>query len=125
MIRFTSSGSTKNMEKFLRNLKNKNFALLLQACGKKGVEALQKATPKETGLAGSSWQYRIRQNGRAVTIEWYNTNTENKFDVAVALQYGYTTGTGGYIRGRDYINPAMKPVFDEISDVIWKAVKSS
>ena len=91
---------------------------------KRGVEALRAATPKDSTLAAASWGYEIRQNRRGVIIAWTNTDIENGFPVAVALQVGYGTGTGGFVQGRDYINPAMRPIFDSISTNVWKAVTS-
>jgi hypothetical protein len=75
-------------------------------------------------LASSQWSYKIEQTGSSLTISWSNNDVENGFPVAVMLQYGYATGTGGYVAGRDYINPAMKPIFDAIENQVWKAVTS-
>lgn len=126
-ISFTTRGSFKNTEKFLAAMKNINSTIrrVVEAEAQRGVQALINATPKDSGLAASSWGYKIVQNGRRVTIIWTNTNIENGFPVAIMLQYGYATGTGGYVQGRDYINPAMKPIFDKIADNVWKAVKSA
>lgn len=126
-ISFTTKGSFKHSEKFLADMKNINSIVrrVAEAEAQKGVAALIAATPKDSGLAASSWGYRIVQNGRRVQIVWTNTNTENGFPVAIMLQYGYGTGTGGYVQGRDYINPAMRPIFKVIADNVWKAVKSS
>jgi hypothetical protein len=90
-----------------------------------GVRALAAATPMESGLASDSWDYEIEKSGRAVTIKWTNVDVESGFPVAIMLQLGYGTGTGGYVQGRDYINPAMKPVFDSIEAKVWKAVTSA
>lgn len=126
MITFTTRGSFRNTEKMLRSMQNLNFQQLLGSMGQAGVQALINATPKDSGLAASSWSYKIVQNGRKVGIVWINDDKENGgFPVAIMLQYGYGTGTGGYVQGRDYINPAMKPIFDKIADTVWKAVKSA
>jgi hypothetical protein len=90
-----------------------------------GVRALADATPLDSGLASDSWDYEIERSGKAVTIKWTNNDVENGFPVAIMLQLGYGTGTGGYVQGRDYINPAMKPIFDKIADDVWKAVTSA
>jgi hypothetical protein len=76
-------------------------------------------------LAADSWSYEIERSGRSVTIKWLNTDIENGFPVAIMLQYGHGTGTGGYVQGMDYINPAMRPIFDSIADQVWKAVTSA
>lgn len=124
MISVQSSGSTKKTEDFLLSLKKLNIRSLLEAAGEEGVQALSAATPKESGLAASSWYYRIEQTNTGVGITWYNSDVENGFPVAIMLQYGYATGTGGFVAGRDYINPAMRPIFDRLSNDIWKAVNS-
>lgn len=127
-ISFTSRGSFKNTEKFLASMKNINSTIrkVVEAEAQRGVQALIAATPRDSGLAASSWGYKIVQNGSRVQIIWTNSNKENGgFPVAIMLQYGYGTGSGGYVQGRDYINPAMKPLFDKIADNVWKAVKSA
>jgi hypothetical protein len=92
--------------------------------GRMGVDALARATPVDTGLTASSWAYRIRREKGRVGIEWYNTHTVSGVQVAILIQYGHGTGTGGYVSGRDYINPAMQPLFDQIADDVWKKVKT-
>jgi hypothetical protein len=96
----------------------------LDGLAQRGVDALESATPRDTGLAAGSWTYNISRTRGTLTISWNNTDVETGFPVAIMLQYGYGTGTGGYVQGRDYINPAMKPIFDEIADKVWKAVTS-
>lgn len=125
-ISFTTTGSFKNTEKLLKGLSDINSLVsrVAHAEAQKGVEALRKATPKDSGLAASSWGYKVETKGRRVTIVWTNKNVEGGFPVAIMLQYGYGTGTGGYVQGRDYINPAMSSVFKSIADNVWKAVKS-
>lgn len=125
MITMSSSGSFARTEAYLRKLKQFRIATVLQSCGQLGVRALAEATPIESGLAKTSWFFKVTQRGNSATITWYNRDVENGFPVAIMLQYGYSTGTGGYVRGRDYINPAMKPVFDEIQTRVWKAVTSA
>lgn len=122
MIEIQSSGSTKRTEDFLLSLKNMNIRNTLEAAGAEGVRALEAATPKDSGRAASSWYYKVEQTKTGVEVAWYNSDVENGFPVAIALQYGYGTGTGGFVPGRDYINPAMKPIFDRISDDIRRAV---
>lgn len=122
---FSQGGSFNNLEKFLKAMQKMSIKQLVEKQAQRGVEALRANTPRESGLAASSWGYEIRQNGRSTTIIWTNSDVENGFPVAIALQYGYGTGTGGYVQGRDYINPAMRPVFDSIADEVWKAVTSA
>jgi hypothetical protein len=105
---------------------NSQIRRIAEAEAQKGVQALIAATPRDSGIAASSWGYRIVQNGRKVSIVWTNNDEENGgFPVAIMLQYGYGTGTGGYVQGRDYINPAMRPIFESIANNVWKAVKSA
>ena len=94
----------------------------LRKYGELGVQALQRSTPKETGLTAASWYYEIKESNDGFTIEWKNRNSNKGVLIAAILQYGHGTGTGGYVRGVDYINPAMKPVFQQIADDAWKEV---
>lgn len=125
MISFTVSGSTRRTEASLRKMLNGDIYSSLDAAGREGVSALAAATPIDSGLASDSWDYEIDSSRGRVTIKWINTNVENGFPVAIMLQYGYGTGTGGYVEGQDYINPAMRPIFDRIADQVWKAVTSA
>lgn len=125
MITFTTSGSFKKTEHFLRSVQNLNVRKIVESEAEKGRQALISATPRDSGLAAESWGYTISQNRGSLTITWTNSDVENGFPVAIALQYGYGTGTGGYVQGRDYINPAMKPVFDSIAEKVWRVVKSA
>lgn len=125
MISFNVTGSFQDLERFLRKVSHLNILAIMDSCGQAGVEALQAATPVDTGLAAGSWGYDVQAKGGSYSISWTNTDIESDFPVAIMLQYGYSTGTGGYVQGRDYINPAMKPIFDEIADKVWKAVTSA
>lgn len=122
MLGFEVSGSWDKTIRFLerasRNAGLRNF----DKYGKMGVRALEQASPKDTGKMGGSWEYRIVQNRGSITIEWYNTDSNNGENIAILVQYGHGTGTGGYVEGRDFINPAMRPIFDEIAKQIWKEV---
>ena len=124
-ISFSTSGSFKNTESFLNKVGHLNVTTILHECGQRGVSALASATPQESGLAASSWDYEVAQSGGGYSITWLNNDVENDFPVAIMLQYGYGTGTGGYVAGRDYINPAMRPIFDQIAEKVWKAVTSA
>lgn len=125
MIRITSSGSFKKTETFLNKMSRGDIYQSIAAGAEAGVRALAAATPLDSGLASDSWDYEIERTGKAVTIKWTNKDVENGFPVAIMLQLGYGTGTGGYVQGRDYINPAMKPIFDKIANDVWKAVTSA
>lgn len=125
MISFESTGSFAKTDRFLKEMSRLDISGVLKAAGKRGVDALSRATPLETGRAATSWGYVVEQASKSCTITWTNSDNEDGFPVAIALQYGYATGTGGYVQGRDYINPAIKPIFDEILNTVWKAVTSA
>lgn len=125
MITFESTGSFKNTENFLNAMTKRDIFASLDKYGREGVAALSKATPVNSGLASDSWSYEIKRGNGSYSIIWKNTDIENGFPVAIMLQYGYSTGTGGYVQGRDYINPAIKPIFDRIADDVWRVVTSS
>lgn len=115
-----STGAT---ESFLNRLLRRDQFSELDRFGRLGLEALRAATPVETGLAAHSWGYRVI-TGSKPGIEWYNTDTINGTPLVILLQYGHATGTGGYVEGRDFINPAIRSVFDQIADEVWKKVSS-
>lgn len=126
VVTFKSSGNFDSTEKFLKKLaKLSNIKSVMDAGGRAGVRALAAATPADSGLAAESWDYQISASGGGYRITWTNSDVENGFPVAIMLQYGYGTGTGGYVQGRDYINPAMSPIFDKIADDVWKVVTSA
>lgn len=124
-ISFKDRGSFKHIENFLSRMRVMNIHKLVEPYAQQGVEALRRATPKDSGLSAESWDYTIQGSFRFVTITWTNSDTEDGFPVAIMLQYGYSTGTGGYVQGRDYINPALRPIFDGIADGVWKVVTSA
>lgn len=124
MISVESSGSFKNLEAFLQKSVKLNLRSIVEPYAQMGVNALETATPSDSGLAANSWSYTIEESGGKLSISWNNNDIESGFPVAIMLQYGHGTGTGGYVRGRDYINPALKPIFDKISEAVWKAVIS-
>ena len=110
--------------RYLKALEKDDWAAVLNAMGKKGVQALSEATPERTGKTAASWTYRVERDSRGVRIIWSNTNLTSQGDpIAIILQYGHGTGTGGYVQGIDYINPAIEPVFDEIDKAVWEAVR--
>lgn len=123
-VSFRTTGSFKHMERFLYGAKRANIAALLEPYAEQGLTALREATPRDTGLTAQSWSYEIKTSFNYTTITWSNSDIEDGFPVAVMLQYGHGTGTGGYVQGRDYINPALRPIFDKIANGVWKVVAS-
>lgn len=123
MISFSSRGSFRNMERFLKNVQKLDIMNILDTAGKEGVAALSAATPRDSGLASSSWGYEIIKTRTGVSVVWTNSDIEDGFPVVIRLQYGYGTGTGGYVQGQNFINPAIRPIFERISDRIGKAVR--
>lgn len=124
-IVITQKGSFSKSISSLNNMLKVDINAILQASGQDGVRALEDATPFESGLAAASWHYVVESRNGSHTIVWTNSDVENGFPVVIMLQYGYGTGTGGYVQGRDFINPAIRPIFDMIADRVWKAVTSA
>ena len=122
MITLKHKGSFKNIEKFLTNNEKNNYIQILNKYGQEGVYALSKATPIDSGVTASSWEYKIKISGTSFTIGWYNTNIVDGVPIAIIIQYGHGTKNGGFVQGKDYINPAIQPIFDKISKCIWKEV---
>jgi hypothetical protein len=122
VIKVKVSGSFKNTEAFLFRMKNQEQFKALNKFGSIGVSALSSATPKESGETANSWSYKIIQKPGYYSIVWLNSYIEDGIPIAVILQYGHGTGTGGYVQGRDYINPAIQPIFDKIIADMWKVV---
>lgn len=125
MFSVTQKGSFKNLRSFLQIPLKAKVNEALQQYGREGVRALQSMTPVDTGFTAMSWRYEIGIADGKYSITWLNTNINNGVQIAIILQYGHGTGTGGYVQGRDYINPALLPVFDKIADKVWKAVESA
>lgn len=123
-ISVSSSGSTSKTQNFLKNLLRGNLYEKLSHYGEKGVVALANATPVESGETAAAWGYEIVKSKHSYTIVWTNHHLAGSTPVAILLQYGHGTRNGGYVQGRDFINPAMRPIFDEIAAEAWKAVTS-
>jgi hypothetical protein len=126
LITFTTTGSFDRTERFLNFLLHGNQFHNLEIFAQRGVAALAAATPTETGVTAASWDYEIeRGDGSDVTIWWTNTHKDSQgTPIVVMLQFGHGTGTGGYVQGRDFINPAIEPIFQEIADSVWREVNS-
>ena len=123
MIKYTVSGTTKRTESFLEKILRDDLFVRVEHKAQLGVSSLIAATPKDSGLTASSWSYEMTQNGSDFTIWWSNSNVENGyFNVAVGLQLGHGTGAGAWVSGYDYINPALKPIFDDIPNGGWAEV---
>lgn len=124
MLSYKIKGSWEKTEAWLEKGLTDSFVMeILEEMGEEGVKALEEGTPKRTGLTSKSWSYAIEKNSNGYVLYWTNSNKTRDGDlIAVLIQYGHGTGRGGYVVGRDYINPALKPVFDKISDKIEKVV---
>lgn len=123
MFSMSSKGDWSKTERSLKKLLKNELYSDLDKYGQIGVQLLAQATPQETGLTAQSWRYRVIRSGKYPGLEWYNTNTVNGTPVAILIQYGHATGTGGYVQGREFINQAMQPLFDEIAADVWKKVR--
>lgn len=124
MIRFRHKGNFNNTEKLLENAKKINYRRILDKYGREGVAVLSSVTPIDSGLTSMSWTYEIKEYSGGIEVIWKNTNIVNGVPVAILLQYGHGTRNGGYVQGRDYINPALQPIFDRLSEEIRREVAS-
>lgn len=122
VISVTTRGDYKKTEGFLHRIVQKHYRNKLQHYGELGVQALSAATPRDTGKTAESWSYEISESDGRLAIWWKNSNRSNNVLVAILLQYGHGTRTGGYVEGIDYINPALKPIFQEMANEVWKEV---
>lgn len=122
MIRIKQSGGFSKTEKFLKKSLGKDYLSVLEKYGRYGVEALSQATPIDTGVTSSSWYYQVEQTKNGYSIIWGNSNVQNGINIAIILQYGHGTRGGGYVEGIDYINPALRPIFDNLAKAAWKEV---
>lgn len=125
LISFKNSGNFDNLSKFLESMRMKKYLGVLNKFGEQGVSALRSSTPVDTGLTANSWSYNIDIESDHASIYFTNSNIHEGVNIAIILQYGHGTGTGGYVAGRDYINPAMRPIFDEMANAAWKEVQES
>ena len=121
-IVFKHKGNLKKTTKFLERTLKGDYLKDLDKFGREGVAALALATPVDTGKTAASWDYRIEKTNSGMKIIWTNSNVNNGVNIAIILQYGHGTNHGGYVQGRDYINPAIRPIFDKIADNAWKEV---
>lgn len=125
MITLTSKGDFSRTFKFLEKMENLKIEQILKKHASAGVSALSSATPVDSGKTASCWSYEIQSSGESHTIYWTNSNQNKGVVIAVILQLGHGTGTGGYVQGRDYINPAIRPIFDKMADEAWREVTNA
>ena len=122
MISFRQKGDFSKLTRFLEKAKNVVRIGDLDKYGREGVAALSSATPVDSGLTASSWYYKVEHTNGSAKINFYNSNIQNGVPIAIILQYGHGTGNGGWVQGRDYINPAIQSIFDKIAENAWREV---
>lgn len=123
MFILSSRGSFKNINNFLKWGSQKNFSLDLKAIGERGIEHLSENTPRDTGLTSESWGYKVVPTARGYRLDWTNSNVADGALIAILIQYGHATGSGGYVPSVDYINPAVDILLDEFTRAIWKEIE--
>lgn len=121
-ITITHKGDFEKSTRFLNGLQHKNYMTILNEYGRKGVEALSAATPVDTGRTASAWDYTVRKLRNGYEVSWTNDSQNKGVSIVVLNQYGHATRNGGWVQGRDFINPAMRPVFDQMADDLWREV---
>lgn len=122
-IEIESRGSFQNTDKFLRAMQRKEIYASLTKYAQEGANALAANTPVDDGETAQSWTYTVTRTGKFYSITWYNHNVVSGVPVVILLQYGHATKNGGFVQGRDFINPVIRPLFDRIADDVWKAVQ--
>ena len=122
MLKITQKGNFNNLSSFLIKCKNPIDENILRKYGLRGVKALTDATPRKTGLTAASWEYEVIKTNKRAELLFYNTNIQNGAKIAIILQYGHATKNGAWVEGKDYINPVIKPLFEEMADEVWKEV---
>ena len=126
MITVTHTGAGTHTTLFLQSLTKKHNLDVLNKYGERGVKALSDATPKDTGKTASMWRYEIQNTEKGFALNFINDNVVDGWcNIAIILQYGHGTRYGGYVEGRDYINPAIRPIFDDIAEKLWEEVRNS
>ena len=126
LITFRHKGDFKHSKNFFNEMIHRRYVRVLEKYGQLGVELLAANTPIDSGLTASSWSYEVVDNDSGVRVVWNNSNVQKGWaNIALLLQYGHATGTGGYVTGVDYINPALQPVFDKMAEAAWKEVRDS
>lgn len=123
-VKVSQKGDFKKLHQWLSKIDKNHYRKILEKYGQIGVDALAEATPKLTGKTAASWEYRIEETRGRYSLIWTNTNDNKHVNIAYILQHGHGTRTGGYVKGRDYMNPAIQPVMDQIAEKIWEEVTS-
>ena len=123
-IRVEVSGDFSGLDRFIANVKQQRYLKALDRIGRRGVDALSNATPVDSGATAAAWGYEIHKSKNRSEIVFTNSNVNNGVNIAIILQYGHGTGTGGYVVGRDYINPALAKTFDQLADEAWRTVNN-
>lgn len=124
VISFSHRGDFKKTDRFFHRIIERHYMNKLKKYGEKGVKALSAATPKDSGKTADSWSYEIQEGRGNLSVYWKNSNFNDGVNIAIILQYGHGTGTGGYVQGKDYINPAIRPIFEAMAEEAWKEVVS-
>nr|DAK51931.1 MAG TPA: type I neck protein [Caudoviricetes sp.] len=122
LVVMKQSGSLKNFEGFLYKNRKRRLYQLLNEYGKQGVELLRDATPVDTGKTATGWDYEIEVSSQGVSLYWVNNNVNEGVPIAILIQYGHATRSGSYVQGVDYINPALRPLFESMATKLWKEV---
>ena len=125
MIRFKHKGDFRHTETLFQKIHQQSYTNVLKKYGEAGVKALASETPMESGETAADWGYEIIRTHNGYTLYWTNSHINHGVNIAVILQYGHGTGSGGYVKGIDYINPAIRPIFDQIANEAWKEVTST
>lgn len=123
-IRAEVNGDFSGLDRFITNIKEQRYLKVLDKIGRRGIDALSNATPVDSGTTAASWGYEIHRSKNRSEIVFTNSNVNNGVNIAIILQYGHGTGTGGYVAGRDYINPALVKTFNQLADEAWKMVNN-
>lgn len=121
-VSFRTKGDFSQTEKLLKKSLGRDYISILDRYGRQGVEALRAASPVDTGLMASSWRYEITQTGSSISLTFHNDDIENGCNVAILVQYGHGTPNGYFVEGQDFINPALRPIFDDLADKAWREV---
>lgn len=124
-IVFESRGSFRNTDNFLTVMKRGDIYKSLERYAAMGTNGLRQATPIDTGVAAQSWAHSVSRTGKRYSITWYNNDVESGIPVVILLQYGHATKNGGFVQGRDFINPVIRPLFDQIANEVWKEVQKA
>lgn len=124
-FRVSHRGNFRNLERFLGKVSTLDISVALHKFGVLGVNALESGTPEDTGYTAGSWSYQVEVSRGRYSISWHNSHIVDGVPIVILLQFGHGTGTGGYVQGRDFINPALKPIFDQIATGVWNEVKKA